>query len=413
MCDHRRALSLERAPVKIPAPLRHPLRIGIVLLALACGLGLVLWQTHDPHPRAEGLSTGTEVRRPPLPRRSSAPASESVEPNPPAALPRRPQPPVLHRNLERAGFQWIFRRLGATDAQLGWIADGRFAELIRDLRPGVEGEDARATAVFGWLAERCRLLPSAEQQTSSRELNSLKLQQLATADLPEYQEVVTLQEQWEQSFREACESQIDQNFADRHLEQMATKQDGASLWLLSRRSDNYAAGLRLMSEAAAAGFAQAQYEFARALIMDPDALRVVTEAPSPVSLLREAAATVPEAKVVLAQCQFDGCDVREPDHEAALQTAREAAAAGEPDAIFFLGSRLSIGALPADEVAAWRLFKSTLAAQGCYGEEDAAFGLAPRGSSAPAPAPSAAARNLAIVYWQRYGAQAATRLGCD
>jgi hypothetical protein len=385
----------------------------MVLLAFACGLGLVVWQTYTRDPRAEGLSTGTEVTRAQLPRRPAMPVGGSAESKSPGALPPRPQASVLHRNLERAGFQWIFRRLGATDAQLNWIADGQFSELIRDLRAGVESGDAKATAVFGWLAERCRLLRSAEQQTSWRQLNSQNLQQLAAADLADYREVARRQDQWERSFREACESQIDQDYADRHLEEMATRQDGASLWLLSRRNSNYAAGLRLMLEAASTGFAQAQYEFARSLIMDPDARKVATEAPSPVTLLTEAATTVPEAKVVLAQCLFDGCDLREPDHEAALQTAREAAAAGEPDAIFFLGSRLSIGALPADEVAAWRLFKSTLAAQGCYGEEDAAFGLESRGSSAPAPVPSAAARSLAIMFWQRYGTQGAARLGCD
>jgi hypothetical protein len=371
------------------------------LLTLACGLGLVVWQIYPRHPRAEELSTGTEVRRAQLPRDSGKPADGSRELASPAALPARPQPPVLHRNLERASFQWIFRRLGATDAQLTWIADGQFSELIRDLRPRVESDDARAIAVFGWLAERCRLLRNADQQTSWRESNSLRLQQLAAADRAE------------RSFREACESQIEQDYVDRRLEAMAAEQDGASLWLLSRRSNNYAGLVRLMADAAAAGFGQAQYEFARSLIMDPDARKVVIEAPSPVALLRQAAPTVPEAKVELAQCLFDGCDQSEPDHEAALQTAREAAQAGEPDAIFFLGSRMSIGALPADEVAAWRLFKSTLAAQGCYGDEDAAFGLELRGSSAPPPVPSAAARSLATMFWQLYGAQAAARLGCD
>jgi hypothetical protein len=341
------------------------------------------------------------------------PADRSAELKSPGALPPRPQASVLHRNLERASFQWIFRRLGATDAQLSWIADGQFAELIGDLRSSVESGDARATAVLGWLAERCRLLRGAEQQASWRQFNAARLQTLAAADLADYREVATRQDQWEQSFREACASQVDQDYVDRHLEEMAMRQDGASLWLLSRRSNNYAVGIRLIAEAAATGFAQAQYEFARSLLMDPDARKVVTEALSPVTLLTGAAATVPEAQAELAQCLFDGCDLREPDHEAALQTAREAAAAGEPDAVFFLASRLSIGTLPADEVAAWRLFKSTLAAQGCYGDEDAAFGLEPRGSSAPAPLPSAAARTLAVKFWQRYGMQAAARLGCN
>jgi hypothetical protein len=193
------------------------LRIGLVLLAFACGLGLVLWHTNNRHPRAKGLSTGTEVTRAQLPRRAATPADGSAEPKSPSALPLRPQAAVLHRNLERAGFQWIFRRLGATDAQLNWIADGQFSELIGDLRSSVESGDAKATAVLGWLAERCRLLRGAEQQTSWRQFNSARLQPLTAADLADYRDVVTRQDQWEQSFREACASQIDQDYVDRHL----------------------------------------------------------------------------------------------------------------------------------------------------------------------------------------------------
>lgn len=253
----------------------------------------MVWHVNHRHPRVKGLSAGTEIARVQLPRRPAPPADAPAGPKSLSALPPRPQPPVLHRNLQRAGFQWIFRRLGATDAQLNWIADGQFSELLGDLRPGVESGDARETAIFGWLAERCRLLGGPEQQTSWRELNS---QQLGAADQADYREVVALQDQWEQSFREVCESQIDQDDADRHLEEMATKQDGASLWLLSRRSNNYAGSVRLMSEAASTGFAQAQYEFARSLMMYPDAPKVVTQAPSPVTLLTELRPPCPKPK---------------------------------------------------------------------------------------------------------------------
>jgi hypothetical protein len=77
-----------------------------------------------------------------------------------------------------------------------------------------------------------------------------------------------------------------------------------------------------------------------------------------------------------------------------------------------LGSQLSAGTLSPDEVSAWRLFKASLAAQECYGDKDAAFGLEPRVASSPSPLPSEAARNLAVTCWQRYGAEAMSRLGC-
>jgi TPR repeat protein len=327
-------------------------------------------------------------------------------------LPSRPRAPALHRNLQRAGFQWIFRRLRATDTQLNWIAAGQFSELLGDLRPRVEQGDAQATVVFGWIAERCRLLRNSEAQASWRQFNSAKLQQLTPTDRVDYQDVAALEDQWERAFRSTCASQIDQDDVDKRLEDMAAKQDGASLWLLSRRSGNYAEGLKLMSQAAEAGFAQAQYEFARDLLEARGVHQVITDAPSPSELLTEAAATVPEAKVVLAQCLLDGCDGKQPDHEAALALAREAAAEGQPDAMLLMGSRLSVGSLPPDEVSAWKLFKATLAAQGCFGDEDAAFGLEQRRASSPVPLPSSAARTLAVTFWRQYGAHAEMVLGC-
>ena len=337
----------------------------------------------------------------------SAHASQS------AWLPSRPSPQVLSRNLRRAEFKWIFTRLKATDAELNWVTEGRFSELIRELRPAVERSDPRATAVFGWIAESCRLLRSAEQQRSWREFNSARLQQLSAPDQTDYRDVVARQDQWERSFRSACENNVDQDYADQRLERTAVNQDGASLWLLSRRSDNHAESLRLMSQAASTGFAQAQYEFARSLIMDPDARKAVPDAPTTAALLTEAAAEVPEAKVELAECLFTGCSGAQPDYAGAVEVARAAATDGEPDGILSLGSEASAGILGPDEVAAWQLFKSTLAAQGCYGDKDGAFGMEPRSAGAPTPPPSAAARTLAATFWQRYGAPARAQLGCD
>jgi len=339
-------------------------------------------------------------------------ATESSESQAAGTLPSRPKSEGLDRNLHRAGFQWIFKQLGATDSELSWITAGQFAELIRELRPGVERGDARATAVFGWIAERCRLLPSAEQQVSWREFNSARLQQLGPQDQAEYRDVVARQDQWEQSFRSECESQIDQDYVDHQLVKAAAKGDGASLWLLSLRSDNRIEDLRLMAQAASRGFAQAQYEFARALMMDPDARKVVPDSPSVGSLLAGAASEVPEAKASLAQCLFDGCDGAQADYGAALGMAREAAAEGYPNTMLFLGTQLPPGALSPDEVGAWRLFKTTLAAQGCYGDEDAAFGLEPRAAHAPSPPASEAARRLAVSFWQRYSGATRARLGC-
>lgn len=389
-------------------------RIAAASLAIACLLGSLVWLTHTHRPEAAPLSSGASstAEKPPAALSNRA-VERPTDTKQSRSLPSRPTPQVLQANLERAGFKWIFARLRATDAELNWVAAGQFSELIGELKPAVERGDPRATAVFGWVAERCRLLRGAEQQSDWRQFNSARLQELSAPDQADYREVVARQDEWERSFRAACTKNIDQDYADQQLEKAAANQDGASLWLLSRRSDNHIESLKLMSQAASTGFAQAQYEFARSLIMDTDARKAVPDAPTTDSLLAEAGTAVPEAKGVLAQCLSTGCGGTQPNYAAAVDIAREAASEGAVDGILFLGSQVSPGILAPDEVAAWRLFKSALAAQGCYGDEDAAFGLERRRASAPTPPPSEAARSLAATYWQRYGAPARARLGCN
>lgn len=391
----------------------HTGRIAAALLASGCLLGSLIWLT-STHRIVTGQSVADSqaISATKTPAAPADPAvSRPTRPRDSPALPSRPPPQALYKNLERAGFKWIFTRLRATDAELNWIAAGQFSKLIAELRPAVERNDARATAIFGWVAERCRSVRTAEQMSGWRDTNSVRLRQLPAADLADYREVTARQDEWESSFRSACQNQIDQDYADQQLEKTAAREDGASLWLLSRRSGNLSESFRLMSQAASTGFAQAQYEFARSLI-DADARKSIPDAPPAVSLLTEAASEVPEAKGMLALCLFSGCGGTQPDYAAAVSVAREAASEGQPDGLLILGSQAPAGALSADEVAAWRLFKRTLAAQGCYGDEDAAFGLQPRGASDPIPPPSEVARSLATTFWQRYGASARVRLGC-
>src|SRR5262249_43540054 len=156
------------------------------------------------------------------------------------------------------------------------------------------------------------------------------------ADQAEYLDVAERQDRWEQSFRNACEGQIDQDYVDGRLEKTAADGDGASLWLQSRRSGSRGEDLVFMSQAASTGFAQAQYELGRSLMLDPEARRMVPDSPPAAALLSEAAAELPEARAVLAQCLSGDCDGGQPDPAAALAAAREAAAEGDPDGILLL-----------------------------------------------------------------------------
>lgn len=402
--------------MKTPAPFRRFPRSATTLAAIACTLGLLLFLTygrralHVPHsagrPAALG-SRASELISESAANRVAVNGGQAARP-----LPGRPAAGVLYENLQRADIQPMFTRLGATETELRLITTGEFSALLAELRPGVERGDPRATAVFGWIGERCRLLRSAEQQSAWRQSNSARLQQLTTQDRAEYVEVAARLDAWEQGFRTACEAKVNQDEVDDRLMALASKeQDGASFWMLARREEKRTTSLGLMSAAAEAGFAQAQYEFALSLAADPQARQIAPDLPTAAALLSLAAQEVPEARAFLARCLIDGCDGAQRDPDLALEAARDAATEGQPDGVLFLGSR-SAAALPPDEVLAWRLFKDTLAAQGCYGDEDAAFGLQSDSPSAPPPPPSDAARTLAESLWQRFGKQARERLGC-
>ena len=144
------------------------------------------------------------------------------------------------------------------------------------------------------------------------------------------------------------------------------------------------------------------------------------------TLLREAASTLPSAKSRLAECLLRGCPTPASDPTEARQLLRDAAAAGDLSALMTLAGPTepthydSDPSLPAPERYAWGQFLQRLSREGCFGAAQystwATSGEAQERQSSllamsPADASAAQARAAALI-----GAQLdRTRqlLGCD
>ena len=192
----------------------------------------------------------------------------------------------------------------------------------------------------------------------------------------------------------------------------AARGDAASLWLLSESAGSVYELRGLMRQAAAGGFPEAQYELAMQLLATQDPQWHLPGDPSPIDLLREAAAQLPDARANLALCEFGGCEGMTPDLTAAVQDARTAAQLGQPAAILRLSNALPVGALDPDEGAAWQLFAAALEQQGCRVDNDYVNWLKGIDTTVASPAMTPQAQALANQYWQAYGAAAQAQLGC-
>jgi hypothetical protein len=316
---------------------------------------------------------------------------------------------IAHRHEQRTAFAWILRQFGASEATLDRVAQGDLNTLMADLKRQASTGNATAINTLGWLAHRCRLLMPAEDYDATQKMQAQTLSQDEASWLTS---LIDEDEARERALAAACASQISQDQTDAMITAQAARGDAASLWLLSESAGSVYELRGLMRQAAAGGFPEAQYELAMQLLATQDPQWHLPGDPSPIDLLREAAAQLPDARANLALCEFGGCEGMTPDLTAAVQDARTAAQLGQPAAILRLSNALPVGALDPDEGAAWQLFAAALEQQGCRVDNDYVNWLKGIDTTVASPAMTPQAQALANQYWQAYGAAAQAQLGC-
>jgi hypothetical protein len=382
---------------------------GLILLMLV----IAVWVALPKH----GRSSVTEV---------SGPVTETQEhkkviqpantPMKPAAskLWTRPSADVASRNYRRHGFAWILRQLGATEDQLNRLADLGFAGVLSELKQKAQAGDAASINILGEIAYQNCYLGRDNATVESFVASQIRdVQTVPGIDASWFTAVMREDEAFYKSVHAAC-VQVDVDEVMSRVKTQAEKGDGASLWLLYRDANNMTEIQQRLREAASAGFPQAQFELAWAILAPQEGAAGTGAAKvSAGDMLRASQEQLPRSEQQLAVCEYTGCDGIAVDMDAAVKHAREAARRGAIDAMMKIGPDTPAGLLDPDEVTAWGLVQASLRQRGCGGNGFSVREMKSIASTLNANNISAQARVLAVQYWQEYGVQMMSNIGCS
>jgi len=381
---------------------------ALTLLVLLIGAWATLRQ--HAHPKASGLASSSARDQ------VWEDGAKSVAPRSAAKVSSlwvRPSAEVASRNHRRSGFAWILRALGATESQLDRLIGGDAVALVKELKENAQGGDAPSIQMLGQLAfVNCRL---------GRSLSAYKLRQLTEAHLLPADDrdwfTSTLNDDlaFDKELHSVCDQLIDTNEVNYWVKTHAAQGDGASLWLLTESSTDAVDRAQRLREAAAAGFAPAQFDLALLINGgDEGAAGTGADKIQSLDLLNQAAGILPASKAELAVCEYFGeCPGIAIDIEAAIVNAREAAQAGDANALLRIGPHLPPGQMDPNEVAAWGLIDASLNQQGCGVALLTVRQMQNITGTLNAKTITPEARALAEQYWQDYGAQIMGNLGCN
>jgi hypothetical protein len=340
--------------------------------------------------------------------------ARSINPPKVSDLWARPPAEVASRNHRKSGFAWILRQLGATELQLDRLADGDFAGLVTELKQKAQSGDADAINMLGEIAlQNCDLARSNDTLRGFKQRQLLEAHALPALDSAWFTAILSDDIAFDTRVAEVCKQLIDQDEILSWVWARAAQGDGASLWLQFRSSNNLTDMQQRLRDAAAAGFPQAQFELAWAIISgQKDAGGIGAEAVTAGDMLRQSADQLAASEAQLAVCEYSGCDGVTPDIDSAIKHAREAAQAGAMSAMIGIGPHLPAGQIDPDEVAAWSLIDASLQQQGCAGNIFTVRSGKQFMDTLSAKNISARARTLAEQYWSDYGSQITANLGC-
>ncbi len=384
--------------------MRHR-KLVAMYAALLAGSLLVFFVCHRSTSSVAGYGAGT---KPPAVPVSAVVRRELQDP----ALPSRLPPVQYHHNYAKSALTRVLRPMGASDSDLNALADGQFREVLARVTPAALAGDSVAIHVYGWVARMCGFLPSEQKDATSRKASLRHAENISTSEAAYFQGLSQVHANWKDELRDACAEDVDQDQAHQVLLAAAAENDSGSLYLLYLGESDAAKKHSLLVQSSRLGYSGAERILGGQLAVSSEFRRNNPELPPASTLLSDASAVSPAAEGILAQCIFDGCEDEVPDVDRAINLARDAATKGEIDQLLSMGESLPPGQLSADELSAWRVFKVTLANQGCDGALYSALS-----GQLPQPADisslsSSSVTDLAVGLWKKYGAKAQANLGC-
>jgi hypothetical protein len=325
----------------------------------------------------------------------------------------RPRPEVAARHYRRSGMAWVLRQLGASERFLDQMTGGDLVVALNQLKAQAKAGDPAAINVLGWIAHQdCRLGRTSEVLDQYEAWQTANAKALAPVDADWFAAAVHADVAFDKELNLACQQVIDVDQAMELVEARAKQGDAASLWILSRSSDpNTPDPDRQLRDAALAGFAQAQFEYT---IRPASARDSAGNDPALVTgdLLRQSADRLPIAEGALAYCEYYGCGGMMIDVASAIEHARDAAQRGSMDSLIDIAPHLQESQIDPDAASAWTVIRASLQQQGCGSNGFRVDWLQQNAATLTSNRITPQVRALAEQYWQAYGAQIRSGLGC-
>ena len=384
---------------------------GIILLMVAIGV----WVALPKRSGSPGFKAGKTVANTPAPEAQVRPADAPIKPVTTPDPWTRPPAMVAARNLRRMRFA-LLRGFGASEKLVNRLTDGDILAVIQELKQQAQRGDAAAANVLEYMAySTCGFAGINGEGSPSQAQQLLDAQALPVQDTEWIRIAMQEKNTYDKQLVAACQQTMDKKQIEAWVTSSADQGNGASLWLLSRYSSSGSSAFKeqKLMDAADAGYPEAQAFLAQGLMNGTAHLPAGITDNNAGNLLKVAADSLPNAESVLAVCELKGCPGIEADVPSAVAHAREAAQKGRFDAIIQIGLQLQASQMDPDEVTAWNLAGAMLSQQGCsYGGLSVQW-LTSATSTLTSNDTSDKARSLAEQYWQEYGAQMMSNIGCS
>jgi hypothetical protein len=345
---------------------------------------------------------------------SATPVTHASNAAKPSSLWVRPPATIAARHHRRGGFGWILKQLGANERLLDRLADEDVVAVLIELKALAAAGDPAAINILGQIAYRACYLGRNAEVLDGYEASQVAIaKELPPVDADWVDAALHEDIAYDKRVKAACDEVISVDQVLDWVEGRAKQGDGASLWLLSTSTGNLAEQQRLLREAAATGFAEAQYELAWIIVAGQQgAAGSGADEANLADLLRQSAEPLATAETELAVCEYHGCNGLPTDVYSAVAHAREAARRGSIDGILEIGPHLPASQIDSDEVAAWNLVHASLEQRGCGGNGFSVQWMKTTTAVLNSNVVTPHARTLADQFWSDYSEQIMTNLGC-
>jgi len=391
-------------------------RIGaaaLVAVMVAGAVAIAMWRAHDPsqaHPLEFERSRRISFRW----VNSSSQSRPSAKTLAQGSIRVRPPAAATAQHERRAGLAWILRQLGASDAVIDELASRNLAKAVAELEQRANAGDPKAINIIGEFAyQHCYLgrSPAVLDEDSAMQVAAART--LPARDAAWFGQVLHDDIAYDKQVAAVCQRMVHVDQVFSLVKARARQGDGASMWIMFNLADNISEMQQRLRDAAAAGFSEAQFELAWAIIGGQHG--AAGTGPNKVNagdMFRKSAGILPRSEAELAVCEYRGCPGITTDLASAVSHAREAAQRGSIDAIIAIGPRMQESMIDPDEVSAWKLIHALLEQQGCISNGISVGWMKDIASTLSSPDISGNAKALAKQYWKTYGTQILANLGC-